>query len=749
MTTTENTATSIIGSSIPRIDGPLKVSGTAMYTADHHFPGMLYAVPVCATIANGSIDKLDTAAAEKMPSVKAIFHRGNIGRFYRTAPATDFSVRLDEQRPPLEDDIIRYHGQYVALAVAATLEQAHAAVAKVKVAYKEEKPDVRDNLGPLDKLKIESERGDAEGAFAKSAVQVDEIYTTPAEAHAVIEPHATVAVWEGDSVTLYESSQAIVTHRNTMSEMLGVPRENVRVVTKFIGSGFGGKLWAWTHSLLAAAAARTLKQPVHLSISRKMMFNSAGHRPATRQRMRLAAGDDGKLTAILHDFVNHTSILDDYKENCGEATGHLYSSANVRITSGLVHCNVGTPTSMRGPGAVPGLFALESAMDELAVKLKIDPLELRLRNETLIDEGKKLPFSSRHLKECLTVGSEKFGWAQRNPAEGSMKKEGLTLGWGVAGASWIALRFDCELTLSLLADGTARIACGTQDIGTGTYTMLAQLVSAKTGLPVEKIDVVIGDSALPPGPTSGGSMATASLIPALEEAAGKVAVKLITTATTAKGTPFDGQKTDDLDFTEGRIHFKDKAPETGIPYDRILKAANVNAASANGKSPSMFGDVPGPPSAKRSMHSFAAHFAEVTWQPEIARLRVSRMVTVIDAGRIINKRTGTNQIQGAMVMGIGMALLEHIAYDQKNGAPMNSNLADYTFATNADVPELDVTFVEYPDKVLNEIGARGIGEIGLAGTAAAITSAIYHATGVRVRDLPVKIEDIIAPAASA
>lgn len=748
MDTTERPG-SIIGSPVPRVDGPLKVSGTAMYTADHSFPGMLYAVPVCATIGNGTIASLDTAAAEKMPGVKAIYHGGNIGKFFRLAPSKDSSTKVDEKRLPFEDDVIRYHGQYVALAVASTLEQAQAAAAAVKVDYHEEKPDVREDLAAGVEQKTKSERGDAPAEFSKSEVQVDQTYTTPAESHAVIEPHATVAVWEGNSVTLYESSQAIVTYRNTMSEMLGIPKENVRAITKFIGSGFGGKLWAWTHCLLAASAARNLGKPVKLVLARKMMFNSAGHRPATQQRLRIGAARDGKLTAIVHDFQNHTSILDDYVENCGEATDHLYSVPNVLITAGLAHRNVGTPTSMRGPGAVPGLFALESALDELAVKLNIDPLELRLRNDAEIDEGKKIPFSSRHLKECFTVGAEKFGWAQRTPGVGSMKKDGVTLGWGVAGASWIAFRFDCELTLDLRADGTARVACGTQDIGTGTYTVIAQMVSEKTGISLEKIVVEIGDSALPPGPTSGGSMATASIVNALNGAANDAIDRVLRLATAGANAPFAGKKPDNLAFAAGRVHEKEKPSESGIPYEKILKAANVNTASASGKSKAMFGDITEPEKTKRSMHSFAAQFAEVSWQPEIARLRLNRVVTVVDAGRIINRRTATNQIQGAVVMGVGMAMFEHIRYDSRNGAPMNSNLADYVLATHADSPPIDVTFIEHPDPYLNVLGARGVGEIGLAGIPAAIASAVYHATGVRVRNLPIKIEDLLVPAATA
>ncbi len=457
--------------------------------------------------------------------------------------------------------------------------------------------------------------------------------------------------------------------------------------------------------------------------------------------MRLGATPEGKLVSLLHDSLNHTSILDDYSEGCSEATAYSYSTPNLRATSGLVRRNVGTPTSMRGPGAVPGLFALESAMDELAFKLNIDPIKLRLMNEPQKDEGINLPFSSRHFVECLNVGAEKFGWSQRNPKIGSMKKDGLTIGWGVAGASWIAERMESEATVELLSDGTARVSTATQDIGTGTYTVLSLIVSEKTGIPTDRIEVVLGDTALPPGAISGGSWATASLIPAVTDAVEK-AQKALYSIATGNGAAFANEKEDALEFTKGRVHPKGSSPETGVAFEEILSKGKLRGVSGQGKSAGTFGD----PNRKFSTHSFGAQFAEVTWEPETARLRVSRVVTVIDAGRIINEKPARNQIEGAVVMGVGMALFEETNYDSRFGAPINNNLADYMLTTNADAPKIDVTFLDYPDTVLNSLGARGVGEIGLAGVAAAIASAVHHATGVRVRELPIRIEDLLQPA---
>ena len=360
-------------------------------------------------------------------------------------------------------------------------------------------------------------------------------------------------------------------------------------------------------------------------------------------------------------------------------------------------------------------------------------------NEPEIDESTGQPFSSRHLKECLTVGAERFGWAKRNPAVGSMKNaEGLTLGWGMAACTWIATRIDAEASVELRQDGTARVVCGAQDIGGGTYTVVAQMVSHETGVPVHKVEVVLGDSSLPPGPISGGSWATASLTPAVLEAARNASKAIVLAATKAPDSPFKGKQERDLEFADGLVRAKGQAGTTLSPAD-VLKLAKAEAVNGKGRSQGVFGDK----DSKYSFHSFGAQFAEVTWQPETARLRVSRTVTVIDAGRMVNPRTARNQIEGAVVMGVGMAMLEATEYDQRTGAPINSNLADYIVAVNADCPHIDVTFLDYPDFKLNPIGARGVGEIGLAGAAAAITNAVYHATGVRVRRLPVRIEDLL------
>jgi xanthine dehydrogenase YagR molybdenum-binding subunit len=750
-TITETATTSPIGRQTPRIDGPLKVSGTAHYASDFHFPGLLYAVPVGATIANGRITKLDTAAAEKISGVRAIFHRKNIGKIFRSSLGQGMEGICIERRPAFEDDVVRYYGQYVALAVADTFESAKAAADAVVVTYAKQKPNVDFKLtadndpavvetsyGP--EKRVQSERGNAAAAFASAPVKLDQTYVTPSETHVPIELQGTTAMWDGNYLTIYEESQAIFNMRSVLAQMFGLPKENVRVITKFVGSGFGSKLWPWTHCPLAVAAARQLRKPVKLVLSRKMTFEAAGHRAHTQQRMRLGATPEGKLVSLQQDYVYERSMLDDYHENCGEATSFHYSVPNLRVHFGRARRNIGTPSDMRGPGAVPGLYATESAMNELADQLKMDPVRLRVLNEPKIDEGLGVPFSSRHYLECLQLGSEKFGWSKRNPEVGSMKRDGLTLGWGVAGAAWIATRDDAAANVELRDDGSARVACGVQDIGTGTYTVLALLTADKTGVPVEKVEVVLGDTTLPHGPVSGGSWATASVVPAVFAAADNAIAVLLNAATTTPGSPFENRRPDDLAFKGGRVFVKADGPGGGIPFADLLKRADLSLVTGSGRSEAIFGSKAKP---KFSMHSYGCHFAEVTWQPETARLRVNRIVTVIDGGRIINPLAGRNQIEGAVVMGIGMALLEHTTYDPQSGAPINSNLADYIVAVNADVPQLEVHFLDYPDLELNAVGARGIGEIGLAGIAAAITAATYHATGVRVRELPIKIEDLL------
>src|SRR4051794_24874079 len=732
------TPAGIIGRPTPRIDGPLKTTGTAKYATDFHIEGMTYGVPVISSVANGRIRTLDTSEAEKMPGVLLVLHHGNIGPLYRTVPGDDNATN-SEVRSPLEDEIVRHWGQYVAVVIAETLEQARAGAAAVKVEYQKDTAHVDPNLAGYDgKRKSISKRGDPDAAFSSAPVKLDQTYITPIETHNPIEMHASVAVWEGDRVTMYETTQGVVNHRVVLAQVLGLPLENVRVVTRFLGSGFGGKLFPWPQAAMTAVAARKLGRPVKLSLTRRMMFSNVGYRPRTEQRIKLGATKEGKLLALRHDYLSNTSILDDFDEGCGEATPYLYSVANLEVTGAQPRRNFGAPMWMRGPGAVPGLYALESGMNELADELKMDPLQLRLLNDADKDESDKdKPFSSRHLKECYEVGAKKFGWEKRTAGIGSMRHDGKILGWGLAGASWVAMRLPCTTTVEFCDNGRLCVRCGTQDIGTGTYTIFAQVLHEKTGVPLDRIDVIIGDSGLPAGPMSGGSLVTGSVLNAISSGAEEAIKRLQQVAAATVGSPYHQASLETIAFSGGRLHKKDQSATDGTHFADILQMARLKGLSAEGKTVPTWED----PKAKEvSLHSYGAQFVEVEWEPDIARLRVSRVVTVIDAGRIINPKAAANQIAGGVVMGVGMGLLEETIYDQRTGQPINGSMADYLMATCPDTPEIDVTFLDHPDPAMGEYGARGVGEIGLAGVAVAITAAGYHATGVGGRGLAGRLQ---------
>ena len=728
----------IIGTDVTRVDGFLKVTGGARYGVDYKFENMAWGVGVSSTIGAGKITKIDSSAAEKMLGVLAVLHHGNAQKLYRAANVFEQSSRPGESRPPFEDDGVYYYGQFVALVVADTFERAQAAATSVKVEYNAHTPDIsNDDLTPKDPPAVKYERGNVDSALPGAPVQLDVTYVTPVETHNPMEMHATIASWTKEKVTLYETSQGVVNHRNVASEMLDVPREKVEVISRFIGSGFGSKLFPWPHSWMAALASKRLGRPVKVSVPRSLMFTTVGHRPFTRQHIRLSAGQDGKLAAFDHEIFQPTSMVDDYVENCAEATSMLYSCPNVRAVQHVIHKNIGTPTPMRGPGRTPSLFAIESAMDELAIKLNLDPVEVRLRNYAESDEGSNKPWSSKHLREAYQVGAEKFGWSKRNPKVGSMTQGGEILGWGMATCTWPATRHDAEVRVSLMADGTVRATCATQDIGTGTYTIFAEVISDKTGIPLNKIRVELGDTAFPPGPTSGGSSATATVLPAIAKATDQAVTALLHVAALTAGSPFEKADPTTLKMTGGRVHAQNQSPDSGMHFTDVLKLRRFAALDGQAKTEAA-------PDAKQfSMHSFGAHFCEVAYDHGIARLRVSRWLTVIDGGRMINHKTARNQILGSVVMGIGMGLLEETVYDPRNGKPVNNNYADYLVAVNTDIPDIDCIFLDYPDTHLNEYGARGIGEIGLTGCASAITNAAFHATGVRVRELPIRVEKLL------
>ena len=544
--------TPAVGKARPAIDGPLKVTGTARYASDHNFPGMLYAVPVGATIANGDLTAIDTARARQMPGVRAVFKRGEPGPDRPDqAKLRRCQAYLDERRPPFEDDVVRYYGQFVALVVADTFEEAKAAADAVSVSYATRTPDVDPHL-IAETTKVVSERGDVDAAFAarRSGSTLD--YEIASETHNPIETHATVAVWDGDELTLYETSQGVVNHRNVLAGMLGLPQDKVRVISRFIGSGFGSKLFPWTQSPLAAAAAMALGRPIKLVLSRPMMFHAVGNRPRTVQRLRLGAEPDGRLVSLQHDYVNATSILDDYVENCGEATPHMYSVPNLRVTSGLAKRHIGTPTSMRGPGAVPGLFALESAMDELAVALGHGPgpAPPDQRAGTRRGHGRAVLVAPPRGMPDARRREIRLGRARSAGGLDAARRADARLGHGGLLLDRRAVRL---LGRRSSCATTARYAWRPrrQDIGTGTYTVLAQMAADALGIASDRVEVVLGDTSLPPGPLSGGSMLTASLVAPIHSAIEEAGRKLIAAFAASPAMKADGSDPEDSAFQPG------------------------------------------------------------------------------------------------------------------------------------------------------------------------------------------------------
>ncbi|GAB7531137.1 xanthine dehydrogenase family protein molybdopterin-binding subunit [Pseudomonas sp. 3A(2025)] len=731
---------SIIGTPYKRIDGRLKVTGAARYAADHPLPDMTYAYGVYSSIASGRITAIDDKHARGMPGVVAVLHHGNFPALHRTPDvALSFkdmlrAAKVDERRLPFEDDRVSYPGQFVALVVADTFEQARAAALKVKVEYAETAPIT--SLADALRQKGAREggrghkRGDPDAAWHTASTRLDQTYTTPVETHSPMEMHATTAYWRDGKLFVYEGTQGVVNHRNVLANVFDLPEDQVEVHAPFIGSGFGSKLWPWPHSIAACAAAKVVKRPVQLMLPRAQMFTTAGHRPETLQRIRLATDGEGKLVSIRHESFNSTSTTDAYTEACGGVTRSLYSCANVLVNHKNSPLNRGTPTSMRAPGAAPGLFALESAIDELALLRGIDPLALRKLNLATRDESMNLEWSSNHLPEAIDIAAERFGWHTRNPAVGSMRDGDELIGYGMGACNWEAFQVPTDARVILRSDGSALVQCGQQDIGTGTYTVAAQTVAQLTGLPFERIEVQLGSSTFPPGALAGGSWATASILPAVAGAT-RAALEKLRQYAVMNGGLLAGSEAGSLTVAGGQL----VSGERGVSFAEVLKHQRLSRAEGHFQSGAKGGDF--------SYRSFGVHFVEVRWDPGISRLRVARVVSAIDVGKVVNPLAARNQVEGAIIMGLGMALFEASENDPRSGLPVNNNYAEYVVPVHADLPDIEITLLDYPDYNLSEFGARGIGEIGVTGLAAAVANAVYHATGKRIRSLPITKEKLM------
>ena len=733
-----------IGAPIDRTDGRLKVTGGAKFSAEHALPRLAHAVMLQSTIASGRITAIDTADAEAMRGVLLVMTQQNAPRLPVPARPGPDEAPVNPRLSLLQDDVVHYNGQPIAVLVADTLEHAQDAARRLRVHYAPQTP-----LLDFDQAKrnprrpasqpgrpVDTSRGNVAGSLARAAVTVEATYTTPLENHNPMEPHATIAAWDGDQLTLHDSTQNVTGVRKTAARLLGMSAENVRVICPFVGGGFGGKGAAWSHVMLAAMAAKMTGRPVKLALERTQMFGPVGGRAMTEQRLRLGADGDGKLGVITHDTVSSTAFLDDFTEPCSTFTRMLYASDSLQTTQRLATLNLGVPTYMRAPGESSGSFAVESALDELAYALHMDPLQLRLHNHADIDPEKNLPWSSKSLRECYRVGAEKFGWARRTPEPRSMRAGRALVGWGMATATYPANRRPAKAAASILADGSALVRSGTHELGTGSYTVMAQIAAAALGIPVARVRFELGDSALPEAPGSGGSQTVASVGPAVHAAAAAARAKLVALAVGDAVSPLLGAGVDQVGAENGWL-FQRSAPERREPMAAVIARHGGQAVQADSSV------TPGDERKQFSMHSFGAVFAEVHVDPDLGSIQVPRIVAAYGVGKLMNRKTGHSQLMGGIVWGMSMALFEKTEIDLRTGHVVNANLADYHVPVNADVGSIDITVVHEQDTRVNELGAKGIGEIGIVGVAAALANAVYHATGTRIRDLPITLDKLI------
>jgi xanthine dehydrogenase YagR molybdenum-binding subunit len=747
-----NTGERAVGKPLDRVDGRLKVTGQARYAAEARVENLAHAVLVQSTVGKGRITAIDTAAAEALPGVLAVLSHRNAAKLHSQEPEERPVVDPDvgEPLPPLQDDLVRFNGQPVAVVVADTFERATQAATRVKVAYKEE-PAVTDFAAAAAKAFPPSEpkssdrgtkkqsdyqRGEPEKALAAAEVCVEATYTHPAEYHNPMEMHATVAVWDGPKLTLHDKTQWVDNVQEQVALAFGLRKEDVRVLSPFVGGAFGSALRVWPHVLIAALAAKHVGRPVKLVLTRGQMYAVPGYRPHTAQKVALGAGRDGKLTAIVHEGTAQTSTYEEYTESLINPTRYLYACPNVATRYRLAAMNVNTPSSMRAPGEASGVFALESALDELAVKLQLDPVELRLRNHADRDPHKRLPWSSKSLKECYREAARRFGWERRDPKPRSMRDGGLLVGWGMATATWPTFRMAATVRARLRADGSAGVWTAASDIGPGTYTAMTQVAADALGLPAAKVRFELGDSDLPKAPVEGGSMTVASVGPAVQGAAAAVRDKVLELARGDERSPLHKAAADAVGVADGRLFLKAE-PTRGETYADVLKRHGKEYVEATHEA------KPGQEQKKFSMHAFGAQFVEVRVDPDLGTVRVGRVVSGFAAGRIINPKTAHSQAIGGIVGGLGMALLEEGVRDVRNGRVVNADFEKYMVPVNADVPELEAFFVEENDPHVNPLGAKGLAELSLVGVAPAVANAVYHATGRRVRDLPITPDKLL------
>jgi xanthine dehydrogenase YagR molybdenum-binding subunit len=729
-----------IGTPTSRIDGHAKVTGAAKYAGEHSVDDLAYAAVVTSTITKGRIARIDTSEALRVEGVLDILTHENRPPMARATSAYKDDVAPEQGEPlrPLYDDKILFNRQPIALVLAEEWEIARFAASLVCVEYKPE-PFATNIFAERDKAvmveKPQKPRGKADKAFAAAPVRHAAEYFIPIEHHNPMELYAATAVWEGGGkLTVYDKTQGVQNVQQYLCGIFNMKPDEVRVLSPYMGGGFGSGLRPQYQVVLAVLGAKALQRSVRLVLTRQQMYGLS-YRPATIERLALGAKPGGTLDAVTHEAIAVTSSYEDFSRNDTGWSGQLYKSDHAKYGHRLARLDLPTPSDMRAPGAATGVYGLECAMDELAVALKLDPLELRLRCYSDRDQHENIPYTSKKLRECYRQGAEAFGWHKRNPEPRSMRDGTELVGWGMASGVWEALQMPTAARIVLTANGHAEVACSFSDIGTGTYTIAAQVAADQLGLPLDNITVKLGDSSLPQAPVEGGSWGAASVAHAIANTAGDMRKELLRAAKTMPNSPLAAVKPEDVALLDGKlVDAKDHGRAASIAD--VMRHARLDRIERESTNSFREDD-----SHARNTHS--AIFAEVKVDEELGVIRVTRVVSAVAAGRILNTKTAHSQILGGVVWGIGMALHEETLIDHAFGRVMNANIAEYHVPVNADIHDIQLIFVEEPDELINPMGIKGVGEIGIVGVAAAIANAIYHATGTRVRDLPITLDKVM------
>jgi xanthine dehydrogenase YagR molybdenum-binding subunit len=722
-----------VGAPLSRVDGRLKVTGKATYAAEHDIDDVVHAVVVDSSIGRGRITGIDTRAALAQPDVLMVLTHLNAPRLaYRGNPES-FDPP-GKQLPVFQDDRVRFFGQPIAVVVATTLEVAQHAAELVKVRYDAEQPSTDMASAPAGEP-VNYARGDADKALESAPVRLDATYQQARAHHNAMELHATIARWDGDKLTLWDKSQWPKGTQKDLAAVFGIPQDSVRVIAPFVGGAFGNSMRAWPHITISALAARETGRPVKLMLTRRQVYFGTGFRPSYEYRVRLGSDRRGRVSAMVQHLKAETSTYENFTEGVQFAGQMLYNAPHVRQDYRTVPLDVNTPVWMRGPGFATAAFALESAMDELAHKLGVDPVELRLRNEPEEDPSNGLPFSTRRLRECLTVGAREFGWNRRNPRPRSTRDGDWLIGTGMATGTYDVLRSPAQARVRLDADGTALVEAATSDMGPGTYTSQTQLAADALGLTMRNVTFRLGDSTMPPTPPHGGSQTMANVGSAVQDGCDKLRQQAIKLAVEDERSPLYGADADGVVVRAGRLHVKDN-PARGETYRQLL--------ARNGRTHLEVLGSWTPGESRFSMYTYSATFAEVAVDARLGLVRVRRMLGVYDAGRIISPKLADSQALGGMVGGIGQALLEHTATDHRDGRIVNADLANYLVPVNADIPDLRGIYLDGgQDMEADPIGVKGLGEVVYIGVAPAIANAVFHATGRRVRELPITVETLL------